>query len=274
EEIIQGRFLTRSSFIVNAPSAIRHILIDNGSNYTRTPSTFRLMQPLFGQGVLTAEGRAWRHQRRAWAPAFTPRSLATLVPQMIEAADETLSKLHDLRTQPVDARDILQELMLEIVGRTLLSLRMDAHWATLRDFVSEYSERRACPTFFDLMLPPGWTSPRDVLRARFRKRWTRFISTLVAERRARGKWRGASTADLFELLDSAIDPQTGVGPTDLQLVDEIATMFLAGHHTTASTLFWGLYLLALDPVNQERVAGEAKAVALNDASDIERLEYT
>jgi cytochrome P450 len=273
EEIIQSRLLRRSSFIVNAPNAIRHILVDNSSNYTRTPSSFRLLRPLFGQGVVIAEGPAWKHQRRAWAPAFTPRSLATLVPQMIEVADETISKLHDLRRQPIDARDLMEELMLEIVGRTLLSLRMGAHWATLRNFLREYSVRMARPDFFDLLLPPSWPSPQDVPRARFRKRWTRFISTLVAERRARGKGTGGSANDLFDMLDAVIDPQTGA-PTDRQLVDEIGTMFLAGHHTTASTLFWGLYLLALDPASQDRIAAEAKAVPLNDGSNVERLKYT
>ncbi len=64
EEIIQGRFLGRNSFIVNVPDAIRHVLVDNYENYTRTPAGIRVLRPVLGEGLLIAEGRAWKHQRR------------------------------------------------------------------------------------------------------------------------------------------------------------------------------------------------------------------
>ena len=74
EDIIQGRFLLRSSFILNTPDAIRHVLVDNYENYTRTPAGFRVLRPVVGEGLLTAEGRAWKHQRRTLSPAFHPSS--------------------------------------------------------------------------------------------------------------------------------------------------------------------------------------------------------
>ena len=89
EDIVQGRFLGRSSFILNAPDAIRHVLVDNFENYTRTPVSFRVLRPILGQGLLIAEGRAWKHQRRTLAPAFTPRAVMTLVPHMPAGSDST-----------------------------------------------------------------------------------------------------------------------------------------------------------------------------------------
>ncbi len=93
EEIIQGRFFGHSSFILNTPDAIRHVLVDNYENYTRTPAGIRVLRPMLGQGLLIAEGKAWKHQRRTLAPAFTPRAVSTLVPHMIAVTDETILKL-------------------------------------------------------------------------------------------------------------------------------------------------------------------------------------
>ena len=170
-----GRFFGRSSFILNTPDAIRHVLVDNYENYTRTPAGLRVLRPMLGEGLLIAEGRAWKHQRRTLAPAFTPRAVATLVPHMIAVTDETIAKLRGASGGPVDLRETMQRMTLEIAGRTMFSFGMDRHGATLRDFVMEYGERLARPHFLDLVLPLNWPSPQDFSRARFRKRWTRFI---------------------------------------------------------------------------------------------------
>ena len=165
EDIVQGRFLGRSSFILNAPDAIRHVLVDNYENYTRTPAGIRVLRPILGEGLLIAEGRAWKHQRRTLAPAFTPRAVSTLVPHMLAATDETIAKLRAASNAPVDLREAMQRMTLEIAGRTMFSFGMDRHGAALRDFVMEYGERLARPHFLDLLLPLGWPSPQD-FRAR------------------------------------------------------------------------------------------------------------
>src|SRR6266436_8842973 len=143
EDIIQGRFFGRSSFILNTPDAIRHVLVDNYENYTRTPAGFRVLRPVLGEGLLIAEGRAWKHQRRTRAPAFTPRAVTTLVPHMIAVTDETIAMLKATCGQPVDLREAMQRMTLEIAGRTMFSFGMERHGAALRDFVMEYGERLA-----------------------------------------------------------------------------------------------------------------------------------
>lgn len=274
EDIVQGRFLRHSSFILNAPDAIRHVLVDNYENYTRTPAGLRVLRPILGEGLLIAEGRAWKHQRRTLAPAFTPRAVSTLIPYMVTATDETIAKLKAASNAPVDLREAMQRLTLEIAGRTMFSFGMDRHGAALRDFVIEYGERLARPHFLDLLLPLGWPTPQDFARARFRKRWTAFVGQLMAERRAAGKNEGAPARDLFDLMGDARDPETGVAFSDEQLGDQVATMILAGHETTATALFWALYLLALDPATQEEVATEVQAATANGALDLERLKFT
>ena len=274
DDVIQGRFFWRSSFILNTPDAIRHVLVDNYENYERTPASFRVLRPMLGEGVLIAEGRAWKHQRRTLAPAFTPRAVSLLVPHMIAATDETIAKLQAAAGEPVDLRETMQHMTLEIAGRTMFSFGMERHGATLRNFVMEYGERLARPHLLDLALPRGWPSPQDFSRARFRKRWTRFVAMLMAERRATGKQEGAPARDLFDLMDAARDPETGAAFTDAQLGDEVATMILAGHETTATALFWSLYLLALDESTQDKVAAEVRQASSKGALDVERLKFT
>jgi cytochrome P450 len=274
EDIIRARFLGRSSFILNTADAIRHVLVDNYENYTRTPAGIRVLRPMLGEGLLIAEGRAWKHQRRTLAPAFTPRAVASLVPHMLAATDATIAKLQAVSDGPVDLREAMQRMALEIAGRTMFSFGMDRYGSALRDFVMEYGEKLAKPHFLDLLLPLSWPTPQDFSRARFRKRWTKFIAVLMAERRAAGKNEGAPPRDLFDLMGAARDPETGEAFTDEQLGDQVATMILAGHETTATALFWSLYLLALDPVTQDRLAAEVQGATVDGALDIERLKFT
>ena len=274
EDIVRGRFFGRSSFVLNTPDSIRHVLVDNYENYVRTPAAIRVLRPILGEGLLIAEGRSWKHQRRTLSPAFTPRAVMPLIPHMLAATDQTIAKLRAARDAPVDLREAMQRMTLEIAGRTMFSFGMDRHGAALRDFVMEYGSNLARPHVFDLILPLSWPSPQDFSRARFRKRWTSFVAMLMAERRAAGKQEGAPPSDLFDLMGAARDPETGEAFTDEQLGDQVATMILAGHETTATALFWSLYLLALDPATQEQLAAEVKAATVDGALDIERLKFT
>jgi len=168
----------------------------------------------------------------------------------------------------------MQLMTLEIAGRTMFSFGMERHGAGLRDFVMEYGGRLARPHFLDLVLPLSWPSPQDFSRSRFRRRWTGFVNMLIAERRAAGKVEGAPARDLFDLMDAARDPETGEAFNDEQLADEVATMILAGHETTATALFWALYLLALDPATQDKLAAEARPATVSGEVDLERLKFT
>ncbi|MBM7486541.1 cytochrome P450 [Bradyrhizobium sp. USDA 3686] len=274
EDVIEGRFFFRNSFILNRPDAIRHVLLSNYENYSRTPAGIRMLRPVLGDGLLIAEGHSWTFQRRTLAPAFTPRATANLVPHMTAVLDETIAKLDGRTSEPVDLREIMQRMTLEIAGRTMFSFGMDRHGLTLRNFVMEYGARLGRPYLLDMVLPLSWPSPMDFARARFRKRWTEFVAMLIAERREMGKKDGAPPRDLFDLMDEARDPETGKGFSDEQLVDEVATMILAGHETTATALFWALYLLALDPDTQEEIASETRGEHLDSMADIDRQKFT
>src|SRR3977135_1733690 len=113
---------------------------------------------------------------------------------------------------------------------------------------------------------------REIFRDRFfASTGPRSVAMLMAERRAAGKNADAPPRDLFDLMGAARDPETGAAFSDEQLGDQVATMILAGHETTATALFWSLYLVALDPATQDQLAAEVKDATANGALDIERL---
>lgn len=254
------RLLGRTRFTVSDPDAVRRVLVDNTANYARTPLTIRILRPILGDGLLISDGAAWRHQRRTLAPAFTPRAVETLVPHILSASDEAVVALErEAAAGPVDLFAALQRLTLEIAGRTMFSVGMARHGARLRGFLETYAGRLGRPYLSDVVMPLRFATPLDRARARFRREWVAFLDTVIADRdQGQEERSGGEARDLLDLLRAARDPETGRGFSREELCDQVATMILAGHETTAVTLLWACTLLALSPETQEAVAAEAE----------------
>ena len=273
--ILSGTFLGRRSLILNAPDAIRRVLVDNHANYGRTPATLRILHPLIGDGLFLAEGKAWKHQRRLVAPAFAPRSLEIVARHVAAVAAETVDGLLARTPGPVDVLHTVQYLALEVAGRALFSQAMRAHGPAIRAGIEGYGRRLARPSFLDFLLPPDAPDPLAWARRRAGRAFKDVLDRIIAE-------RGSSPPadpprDLFEVLTTARDPETGEPFAPELLRDQIATLIIAGHETTALSLFWAIYLLALDPHWQERVAEEAASVDVAPeaaAQAFERLPVT
>ncbi|KQQ25022.1 cytochrome P450 [Methylobacterium sp. Leaf123] len=254
------RLLGRTRFTVSDPDLVRRVLVDNATNYTRTPMTIRMLRPMLGDGLLISEGTAWRHQRRTLAPAFTPRAVETLVPHILSASDEAVAALDGAAARgPVDLFPALQRLALEIAGRTMFSVGMARHGDRLRGFLEAYAARLGRPHLTDLVVPLRFATPLDRARARFRRDWVAFLDEVIADRDEgqSGREAGGEARDLLDLLRAARDPETGRGFSHEELRDQVATMILAGHETTAVTLLWACTVLALTPETQGAVAAES-----------------
>ena len=261
-DVLSGRFLLREQVMLNAPDAIRHVLVANHENYGRSLGARRVLQPVLGAGLFLAEGAAWRHQRRTIAPALAPRTMPILARHVVAACEAAEDELGGLAGKPVELITHLQHLALGIAGQSMFSLEMAGIGGELRDLLLRYAARYAQPGFLDLLLPGHIPSPLDFGRGAFRGDWLRFIDRMIDARSAGGAER-TGPRDLFDLLAAAKDPETGAGFTRAQLRDEIATMILAGHETTAVALFWACYIAAKRPEQQERIAAEAAAADLS-----------
>jgi len=264
KEILPGSFLGRPQMMVNAPEAIRHVLVGNVENYTRSPATRRVLQPVLGGGLFLAEGEAWRHQRRTIAPALAPRTMPILARHVVVASAASEAALARMVYRPVELLPHLQHLALAIAGQSMFSLEMGGFADELRRLLLSYGARYAQPGVLDLMLPESVQSLTDRRRQAFRREWLAFLDRVIAARAALPAVEGAPR-DLYDLLTAARDPETGAGFDHAQLRDEVSTMILAGHETTAVTLFWSLYLAALYPAQQAALSAEVSGLDLSEA---------
>jgi unspecific monooxygenase len=265
-----GKFLGRQQLMLNAPAAVRHVLVTNAANYRRNAASRQVLGPVLGEGLFLAEGDAWRHQRRTIAPSLAPRTMPILARHVVTACAETEAALDGLTYRPLELLPHLQRLALSIAGRSMFSLEMEGFGAELRALIIEYGMNYAQPGLFDLFMPGRVNSGLARGRARFRETWLAFLDRLILARQALPEDAGRSR-DLFDLLAGARDPETGEGFSHAQLRDEIATMILAGHETTAVTLFWSFYLAALYPDEQDVLAAEARSVPVEGYEALEHL---
>jgi cytochrome P450 len=275
KDVLVQTFLGRRRFLFNTPDAIHHVLLANAANYTRTSASIRILRPIVGEGLLLSEGEAWRHQRRTIAPTLAPRVVPMLARHVASATAPLLTRLQVGKKDEVDMLAAMQFLALEIAARSMFSLEMSEYGAAFRSMILDFGYRLARPSFFDMILPIGIPTLNDIARRKFRSDWIQLMDEIIASRlRAPPSER---PRDLFDVLLSARDPETGTAFSRAQLRDQIATMIVAGHETTALTLFWSLYLLASAPAEQERVAQEVRSLDLGPeaaAEALPKLTYT
>jgi cytochrome P450 len=257
-------FFGRINVLLNAPDAIHHVLVANPGNYRRSPASIRILRSVAGEGLLLSEGDDWKLQRRTVAPALAPRVMPMLARHIVTTTDTTLTRLALQANQPINLLATMQTLALDIAGRSMFSLEMDQYGAAMRRMLTEFTKKYAQPRMLDMLLPPSIPTPTDIGRARFRRRWMGLMETILSARLATPQ--PETPRDLFDLLRAARDPETGAGFSPAQLRDQVATLILAGHETTAVTLFWALIMLAEAPDEQDWLAREAAKATIEPES--------
>jgi len=274
EEFLTRHLLFRRVFVANSPEAARHVLLDRADNYVKSRIARRLLEPL-GQGLLTSEGALWRRQRHTLAPAFHPKRIEAFTPAMVQAAADMLSGWDALPAgSVVDAAEAMAGLTLDIITRTMFSSDIRDRAAEVRASMVEYQRVGGRPSLADLLGLPGWI-PR--IRARRERNATAALDDIIFDIVERRRREGGPADDLLGLLLAAHDEESGEGMSDVQLRDEIATIFTAGHETTANALTWTWYLLAFHPQAEARLDAELGAVLdgrLPENADLPRLRYT
>ena len=257
----------RHMFTANEPALIKHVLLDNVANYHKSPIIRRLLEPALGQGLVTAEGALWKRHRQLVAPIFAQRRVAALVPAM---AEETLGNTERWRAQsgqPFDLTEALSRITLDIITRTMFGAESRAETDSIAADGDTY-QTMLRPSLLDFLGVPDWVPRPGARGARLLgDKFTETINRVIAKRRALGEARD----DLLALLLEAVDRQD---LSDREIRDEIATIFTAGHETTALALGWALYLLDLHPKVEQRVAKEVRVVLGGrppTAEDVERL---
>ena len=273
-DIIAQRILWRRMFVINQPEAIRHILLDNAANYTKSEVGRRLLEPGLGRGLLTSEGETWRRHRRIMAPAFDPRSIAGYVPVMTEVTQALLAKW-DVLAEPREA-DVAAAMMhatLHIISRAMFSSDSDEIVDVVEAGVNLY-QTKVQPTLADFLHLPQWLAR---LIAPFPRIFDEFdikVDKLLTER---GRTPEAEPKDLLARLIYARDAETGGGMTAKEVRDQVVTIFMAGHETTAQALSWTFYLLSQHPDVERKLHDELATVLAGrtpHSEDLAQLRYT
>jgi cytochrome P450 len=267
-DIVFFRFLGVPVCLINDPAAVEQVLITDHQNFTKSLD-YRALSRVLGNGLLTSEGDFWKQQRRLVQPAFYRDRILSYGGVMTSYATRMVQSWQD-----GEVRDIHRDMMrvtLEITARSLFNVDIANDVRTIGNSLGVVMNEMPKLTGFaflpDWLPVPGLGGFRRALAE-----LDRVVYGIIRGRRATGQRSG----DLLDMLLDARD-EHGAGMPDRQLRDEIMTILLAGHETTANTLAWTLYLLAQHPEAQSCLEAEVREVLrgrVPEAAGLHRLPYT
>jgi cytochrome P450 len=266
----------RIAHVLRHPDYVRHVLVDNAKNYGKQTRGYAKLRGVLGSGLITSEGEFWKRQRRIANPAFHRERIARFSELMVSCAGQMLDRWaaeYVASGQPFDVSREMMRLTLRVIGLTMLSTDVETQSSVIGDAIDDLlhiTVRR----INGLLGWPEWVPTAENRRYdRARGSLDRVVNEMIAQRRRSGEEKG----DLLSMLMSARDPETGEGMSDTQLRDEVMTVFVAGHETTANALAWTLGLQSRYPDVERTLRREIDQV-LGDRppklEDLEQLVYT
>lgn len=275
-DVVRFKFGPFDYHLINDPEVVRHVLVENAEAYTKSRNYVGL-RIVLGDGLLLSEGDHWRRQRKLAQPAFHRSKLAGFAEQMSRATRDLLGRwATEDAPEPFDIHREMMRLTFRIVGLTLFSSDVEGDARDVGEamdvamwWANDYAESI-------VRIPPAIPTPANVRFRRAMKTLDAVVYRLIAERREQAKEAGFGE-DLLGMLMEAVDETTGERMTDKQLRDEVITMVLAGHETTANLLSWTFLLLSKHPDVEERVREEAQRVLGDrdpELEDVKKLEAT
>ena len=267
-DIVGLRFLNVRTYLVVHPDQIEDVLVTNARKFIKGRA-LRANKHLFGEGLLTSEGDLWLRQRRLMQPAFHRARIAAYAGTMTGFAARIAEEWKP--EQQLDLHREMMRLTLLVVGKTLFSADVERDVPQVGktlDVLLEYASDIRRMIFFPKWLPTA----RNLRTRRAIGQLDKIIFRIIRERRVLGQ----DTGDLLSMLLSAQD-EDGSRMSDQQLRDEVVTLFLAGHETTANALAWTWWLLTQHPEVEQKLHAELEHVLggrLPTMEDLPQLAYT
>ncbi|WP_050927756.1 cytochrome P450 [Aestuariivita boseongensis] len=243
------------SYLVNQPDLVATVLKERPRDFPKSDRIGEGLRPLLGDSVFLTNGAQWERQRRIIDPAFEGGKLRHSFGPMWEAGEAAVARMS---SGEVEIEAEASHAAADVIFRTLFSIPIE-HEIAAQVFNRFRDYQRSQPILnLAAFLPlPGWMPRphrRKTLKAAGEIR--ALITRLTAERMAAIE-AGTAPDDLATRIMTTPDPQTGARFNTAEMVDQVAIFFLAGHETSASALGWALYLMALYPEWQEKLAREA-----------------
>ena len=263
------------SYLVNQPDLVKTVLRDRPMDFPKSDRIGEGLRPLLGDSVFLTNGADWQRQRRIIDPAFEGGRLRDTYPQMWAASESAATRLGARAGGVVEIEEVTSHAAADVIFRTLFSLPIEdaVAQAVFHEFRA-YQRSQPILNLAAFVPLPAWM-PRFFRRdtraaaARIRKLITGLTEDRMAEIRA-----GTAPDDLATKIMTTADPETGQTFSAQEMVDQVAIFFLAGHETSASALAWALYLVALYPEWQDRIAEEAQALQTGDFAEAAKLRIS
>ncbi len=260
------------SFLINQPDLLTRVLKERPDDFPKSDRIGEGLRPLLGESVFLTNGETWKRQRRIIDPAFEGGRLRDTFPAMWDAGKAACARI-----QPgeVEVEEQMSHAAADVIFRTLFSIPIENDIAS-QVFTQFRDYQRTQPilnlaAFLPLprLLPRGHRRKTKATAKAIRGLITRLTTQRMAEIEA-----GTAPDDLATKIMTTPDPQTGETFSTAEMVDQVAIFFLAGHETSASALAWTLYLMALYPDWQERLAEEAQALENPEFSNVSKLKLS
>lgn len=268
-DMVWARFGPRPVLFVNHPDLVEQVLVVQNRKFIKH-YRLRTSKRTLGNGLLTSEGEFWRAQRKLAQPAFHRDRISAYARVMVDFTERMLQAWEDGQVR--DVQDDMMRLTLEIVAKTLFDAKIGSDSAEASAAMETLMKCFIARTGSLIRVPDWIPTPLNLRVERAARRLDRLILSIIAERRRSGEDRG----DLLSLLLHTQDEESGRRMSDRQLRDEVMTLFMAGHETTANTLAWVWYLLANHPESEAKLHAELDQV-LGDRppmiADLPRLSY-
>ena len=248
------------SFMVNDPKLVDLVLKERPDDFPKSSRVSEGLRPLLGESVFLTNGETWKRQRRIIDPAFEGGRLRDTFPAMWAASQACVARLEE---GIVEIEEVTSHAAADVIFRTLFSIPIENEIAA--EVFSEFRDYQRSQPIVNIaaFLPlPRWMPRFFRRRTRETAKSIRSLIARLTQARADEIAAGTAPDDLATKIMTTEDPETGERFTPEEMVDQVAIFFLAGHETSASALAWTLYLLALYPEWQERLAQES--AALND----------
>lgn len=272
-DIVSVEVLGRRSYLIRHPDHIHRVLVEDAANYHKNADYTdpkKGMARFLGLGLLTSDGDFWKRQRKLVAPALHMKRIAGYADVMVQETQRTLNRWPDGAEIDIDAD--MMRTTLNIVTRSLFQVDLDAEVERVGNAVTVLQEFTSAMNSIETFLPEWVPTPRRGRERDAVRDLDDVVYGVIAEWRKRGEDRG----DLLSMLMLARDDD-GNPMSDKQVRDEIVTIFLAGHETTANTLNFTLYLLSKHPQVAAQLYQELEDVlqgANPTLDDLKRLPYT
>ncbi|MCE8507017.1 cytochrome P450 [Ruegeria pomeroyi] len=249
------------SYLVNQPDLVDTVLKGRPDDFPKSNRISEGLRPLLGNSVFLTNGETWKRQRRIIDPAFEGGRLRDTFPAMWAASEAAVNRLAAQAGQETEIEEVTSHAAADVIFRTLFSIPIE-HEVAAQVFTRFRAYQRAQPL---LNLAAFVPVPRWV--PRFHSRETRRNAAVIrglirqlTDTRMEEIRAGTAPDDLATKIMTTTDPQTGDRFDTDEMVDQVAIFFLAGHETSASALAWTLYLMALYPDWQDKLAEEARAL--------------